>query len=204
MHSCRSSYGLRAPVLVLNRNYAPVRVTTARQAFEMLYQGRAHALAEGYEPCDFAMWCLIDAGPDHERIGTPGGWLRVPRLMLLCTYDRVPQAPVRLSRRNVFLRDGYRCQYCGEQPPTRDLNLDHVVPRSRGGRSTWDNLVTSCRPCNLRKGRALPAECGMEPALVPRRPRWSAAVQLEIAPRRFAEWEPFLSGNVPTAADAAE
>lgn len=198
------SYGLQAPVLILNRNYAPVRVTSARQAFEMLYQGRAQALTEGYEPRDFEEWCLLGARPEDERIGTTAGWLRVPRLMLLSSYDRVPQAPVRLSRRNVFLRDGYRCQYCLERPASRELNLDHVIPRSRGGRSTWDNLVTSCRPCNLRKGRSLPSECGMEPATAPRRPRWSAAVQLEIAPRRFAEWEPFLLGNGPVAADAAE
>ncbi len=143
-------------------------------------------------------------GSDHEGIGTPSGALRVPRLMLLCTYDRVPRAPVRLSRRNVFLRDGYCCQYCGARPPTRDLNLDHVVPRSRGGKSTWDNLVTSCRPCNLRKGRALPSECGMEPRTAPRQPPFRAAIQLEIVPRRFEEWEPFLVGLAPVAADAAE
>lgn len=198
------SYGLHAPVLVLNRHYTPVRVTTARQAFEMLYQGRAHALTEGYEPHDFEAWALLAPRPRDEHVGTPSGPLRVPRLVLLSTYDRVPQAPVRLSRRNVFLRDGYCCQYCGTRPPTRELNLDHVVPRSRGGGSTWENLVTSCRPCNLRKGRALPSECGMEPATPPRRPRWSAAIQLEIAPRRFDEWEPFLVGTMPAAADAAE
>jgi 5-methylcytosine-specific restriction endonuclease McrA len=198
------SYGLTAPVLVLNRSYAPVRVTTARQAFEMLYQGRAFALSEQYETHDFEEWASLEALEDHEHIGTPGGRLRVPRLVLLCTFDRVPRAPVRLSRRNVFLRDGYQCQYCAERPPVRELNLDHVIPRSRGGRSTWDNLVTSCRQCNLKKGRALPEECGMALLNEPTRPRWSAAVQLEAAPRWFKEWDPFLAGARPFEPVAAE
>lgn len=198
------SYGLTAPVLVLNRVYVPVRVTTARQAFEMLYQGRALVLGEGYEPHDFEEWASLAPEAHDEHVGTPSGPIRVPRLVVLCTYDRVPQAPVRLSRRNVFLRDGYQCQYCGIRPAVRELNLDHVVPRSRGGRSTWDNLVTSCRACNVRKGRALPEECGMRLLSRPRRPRFSAAAQLEAAPRRFAEWEPFLGGGHPFAPVAAE
>ncbi len=198
------SYGLSAPVLVLNRSYSPVRVTTARQAFEMLYQGRAWALSRVFESHDFEQWSSLEPADDDEHVGTPSGRLLVPRLVLLATFNRVPQAPVRLSRRNVFLRDGYQCQYCGRRPPVRDLNLDHVTPRSRGGRSTWDNLVTSCRECNLKKGRALPHECGMVLSSRPVRPRWSAAVQLEAAPRRFEEWEPFLTGNHPLAPVAAE
>lgn len=198
------SYGLAAPVLVLNRSYAPVRVTTARQAFEMLYQGRAVVLGAEYEPHDFDQWASLGAGEHEEHVGTSCGRIRIPRLLLLSTYNRVPQAPVRLSRRNVFLRDSYQCQYCGGRPLLRDLNLDHVIPRSRGGRSTWENLVASCRECNLRKGRALPEECGMTPLSTPARPRWSAAVQLEAAPRRFAEWEPFLTGNSPCGPVAAE
>ena len=198
------SYGLSAPVLVLNRSYAPVRVTTARQAFEMLYQGRALALTERYESHDFETWATLEVLDAHEHVGTPGGRLRVPRLVLLATFDRVPRAPVRLSRRNVFLRDGYQCQYCGVRPPVRELNLDHVIPRSRGGRGTWDNLVTSCRDCNLAKGRALPDECGMKLLSTPKRPRWSAAVQLEAAPRWFKEWDPFLAGTHPFEPIAAE
>ncbi|MCS6799015.1 MAG: HNH endonuclease [Myxococcota bacterium] len=186
------SYGLRAPVLVLNRFYQPVRVTSARQAFEMLYMGRARVVAEDFVQLDFAAWLRTAPREGDECIGTVRGPVRVPRVLVLVAYDRVPRVTVRLSRRNVFLRDGHTCQYCGARPPVRELNLDHVVPRSRGGRSTWDNLVTSCRACNLRKGGSMPHECGMQPLRPPIRPRWSAAVQLEAAPRRFAEWEPFL------------
>jgi 5-methylcytosine-specific restriction endonuclease McrA len=186
------SYGLRAPVLVLNRSYQPVRVTTARVAFEMLYLGRARAVGAGFELHDFAAWARVPPRGDDEAVGTPSGAIRIPRVLLLATYNRVPRATVRLSRRNVFLRDAHTCQYCGARPPLRDLNLDHVLPRSRGGRSSWDNLVTSCRPCNLKKGGALTHECGMQPSRTPSRPRWSASVHLVASSRRFKEWEPYL------------
>lgn len=188
------SFGLQAPVLVLNRNFQPVRVTRARNAFVMMYVGSAHALDAQFESYDWRAWSKLKPDTNDEVIGTLHGSLRVPRVIVLLSYNRVPRAAVRLSRRNVFVRDGYRCQYCAETPPIRDLNLDHVMPRSRGGKSTWDNLVTSCRTCNLRKGRYTPEELGMRLLREPVRPTWSAAAQLGSTPRRFPEWEPFLQG----------
>jgi 5-methylcytosine-specific restriction endonuclease McrA len=193
------SYGLSAPVLVLNRSFQPVRVTTARMAFTMMYLGRARALDAGFEPHDFEAWSRFAPAPDEEWIGTTRGKVRVPRVLLLSGYNRVPRAAVRLSRRNVFLRDGYTCQYCGRSPHARELNLDHVMPRSRGGRSSWENLVTSCRDCNLRKGGSTPEECGYLLRRPPVRPTWSAAVQLAASPRRFREWDPFLASATPAA-----
>ena len=194
--------GLAAPVLVLNRVYQPVRITTARQAFEMLFMGRARALDESSEPHDFAGWAGLALGPADDSIGTTLGPLRVPRILLLSHYARVPRTIVRLSRRNVFHRDGHTCQYCLRTLPVRELNVDHVIPRSRGGPSTWENLVTSCRPCNFRKGGRLPQECGMVPHRPPRPPRWSTAVQLFCTRRRFAEWEPFLASGIAAPAAA--
>ncbi len=130
--------------------------------------------------------------------------MRIPRIVLLVHYNTVPRAPVRLSRRNLFLRDDYTCQYCGLRPPLRELNLDHVLPRSRGGRSSWENLVTSCRHCNLRKGRETPEECGMALRHAPARPSWTTAARLEALPLRFAEWEPFLAGVTSPARDRDE
>lgn len=154
---------------------------------------RAYALDAGYEPHDFESWRRLPPREDDETIGTLGGPVVVPRLLILATAKRVPVAEVRLSRRNVFLRDEHTCQYCHRHLPARDLNLDHVVPRSRGGPSTWENLVTSCKECNLKKGRKLPAECGMHPKRPPRRPRFRAAVHLVAGHRSFAEWDPFLA-----------
>jgi 5-methylcytosine-specific restriction endonuclease McrA len=186
--------GLLAPVLVLNRSFQPVRITTARHAFTLLYLGRARALDARFEPVDFEPWAAVAPEPSDDAIGTPRGPIRVPRVLVLSGYNRVPSAPLRLSRRNVFLRDNFTCQYCGGRPAVRDLNLDHVLPRSRGGTSSWDNLVTSCRTCNVKKGYATPEECGMIPRHKPHRPNWSMALRMAAPTTRFAEWEPFLQG----------
>jgi 5-methylcytosine-specific restriction endonuclease McrA len=187
---------LNAPVLVLNRGYLPVRVTTVRHAFMMLFMGRARALDAAYEPLDFAAWMASCPCDGDELLGTTSGPVRVPRVLLLSEYNRVPRAPLRLSRRNIFLRDDYTCQYCRSRLPARDLNLDHVLPRCRGGRSTWENLVTSCRVCNLRKGRATPEECGMALRRVPSRPSWTVVAQLARTRTRYEQWAPFLGGAV--------
>ena len=185
--------GLRSPVLVLNKSYQPVRITDAQQGFSMLFMGRACALDADYQPYDFMAWLAREPSTDDEAIGTPRGAICVPRVLLLNDYNRVPRAPLRLSRRHVYMRDEYTCQYCGTRPGVKDLNLDHVLPRSRGGRSTWENLVTSCRPCNLRKGWATPDEAGMILEKRPVRPSWSMALSLAAQRRRFREWEPFLA-----------
>jgi 5-methylcytosine-specific restriction endonuclease McrA len=186
------SYGLDAPVLVLNRHYQPVRVTRARRALMMLYAGAARALDAAYEAYDFEAWVRASVDSLEESVGTSSGPLRVPRVVLLASYGRVPRTTLRLSRRNVYLRDDYTCQYCGRREASKDLNLDHVMPRSRGGRATWENLVTSCKHCNFKKGSCTPEDAGMRLLCTPRRPPWRVAATLEALPRRFAEWEPFV------------
>lgn len=192
--------GLRSPVLVLNRSYQPVRITDARNGFSMLYLGRARALDATYEPHDFAEWIDREPSADDESIGTPRGAICVPRVLLLNEFSRVPRAVLRLSRRHVYMRDEYTCQYCGRRPGVKELNLDHVLPRSRGGRSTWENLVTSCRQCNLKKGRSMPEEADMQLRKRPLRPSWSLALSLAAQRRRFVEWEPFLAEVAPAGA----
>ncbi|MDD9932276.1 MAG: HNH endonuclease, partial [Myxococcales bacterium] len=186
------AYGLDAPVLVLNKHYQPVRVTRARRALTLLYVGAAQVLDANHEVHDFENWAQTEPERDDEVIGTTAGWLRIPRLVLLSRYGRIPATTLRLSRRNVYLRDDYTCQYCAAQLPARDLNLDHVTPRAAGGRASWENLVTSCRRCNFKKGSRTPEAAGMRLLSPPRRPSWSTAAALAATPRRFAEWEAFL------------
>lgn len=180
---------LATPVLVLNRSYHPVRITSARDAFLLLYGDRAQALDAQYEPHDFIDWSALPAD-GSPAIRTPRGSLRVPRVVLLRDYNRVPRTPLRLSRRNVFLRDEHMCMYCGS---TTDLTIDHVVPRSRGGASTWENLVSCCRRCNLGKGHKTVAEAGMSLRRKPIRPTWTVVVQLTGGCEPLPDWEPFLS-----------
>ncbi len=155
----------------------------------MLYAGRADGLDSRYEPYDFSTWSTLPVEEDQLGVRTPSGELRVPRIVLLRSYNRVPRTPLRLSRRNVFLRDGHTCMYCGA---AGDLTIDHVMPRSRGGGSSWENLVTCCRPCNLSKGRRTPVDAGLTLRNKPERPTWTVVVQLSGVKEFVPDWEPFL------------
>ena len=183
---------LNAPVLVLNRYYQAVRLTTVRRALMMMYVGAAKALGAEYETYDFGAWEATTRGGETEMIRTSSGQLRAPRLLVLSRYGRLPAASLRLSRRNILLRDKFTCQYCGAQPPLGDMDVDHVIARSRGGQSTWNNLVAACRNCNLRKSNSTPEEAGMTLLNKPYRPSWTAAMELATVTQYFTEWEPFL------------
>ena len=187
---------LATPVLVLNRYFAPVQLTTAKRAFVLLYGGAAQALNEDGETHDFDLWRTLPIRAQDDVLPIVGGALRIPRVLHLHKYDRTPRLMVRLTRRNLMLRDGHQCQYCGKRPPIRELNIDHVLPRSRGGEESWENLVTACRVCNLRKGWKTPDEANMRLARRPFRPKWSTSAQILLgAASQFKEWEPFLKAG---------
>jgi len=187
---------LNTKVLVLNRHYLPVHVTVVRRALSLLYQDVARAVDEQYRTFDFASWA--DLAAEEDSIGLVDRAIRVPRVILLVTYDRVPRRYVRFSRFNIYSRDRNRCQYCGRQFPRAELNLDHVIPRSKGGTSVWENVVCSCHRCNRLKGGRTPAEAGMRLISQPRRPQWTPFMMETFSLRRYKEWKPFLS-----AVDAA-
>ena len=187
---------LNTKVLVLNRAYLPVHITSVRRAMALLYQDIARAVDNQYRTFDFASWA--DLAADEDAIGLVGRAIRVPRVILLVAYDRVPRRFVRFSRFNIFARDQNLCQYCGRQFPRSELNLDHVVPRSKGGKSVWENVVCSCLRCNRLKGGNTPAEAGMRLVRQPFRPQWTPFMTETFSLRRYKEWLPFLS-----AVDAA-
>jgi 5-methylcytosine-specific restriction endonuclease McrA len=184
---------LELPVLLVNRLFVPVQITTARRGLLLLFGGSALALDEAGELHEFARWRSLPVRDRDDALPIVGGALRVPRVLHLRRYERVRRAVVRLTRHNLMLRDGHQCQYCARRPPVRDLNIDHVLPRSRGGPDSWENLVTACRACNLRKGRKTPEEAGMRLLRAPAVPRWSTAMELlHGADATFDEWSPFL------------
>ena len=181
---------LNSKVLVLNRSFLPIHITSVRRALTLLYQDIAHAVDAHYRTFDFGSWSELAA--DDDRIGMVGRAIRVPRVILLTSYDRLPRRAVRFSRFNIFARDQNRCQYCGGQFPRPDLNLDHVIPRAHGGRSTWENVVCSCLRCNRVKGGRTPAQAGMKLISTPRRPEWTPFVLETFSLQRYQEWVPFL------------
>ena len=181
---------LDSNVLVLNRSYLPIHVTSVRRAVTLIFRDVARAVNEEYQTFDFEQWHRVDGEP---AIGTSKGLIRVPRVILLVAYDRIPKRQIRFSRLNVLARDKYTCQYCGARPPRSELNLDHVIPRSMGGKTTWDNVVTSCVDCNRRKGGRTPQQARLRLRRKPARPRWTPLMDLAISHTRYDEWRPFLS-----------
>jgi 5-methylcytosine-specific restriction endonuclease McrA len=142
---------LHQPVLVLNASYEPINVCAARRALILILKGLASAEED-------APTCV----QSYNRLTA------LPSVIRLLEYRRIPQQSRALSRKNILLRDRYTCQYCYRVLPSVELTLDHVQPRSRGGGSSWENLVACCHPCNNRKGSRTPEEAGMKLAKAPR------------------------------------
>jgi 5-methylcytosine-specific restriction endonuclease McrA len=187
---------LQERVLVLNRSWQPIQVTTVRSAVTRVYQGSARFVdPETYATHAFESWKdAAQFSQDAVRFLRGAGWtMAVPEVIVLRHYNGFRRQRVRFTRRNVYARDDDTCQYCGRVFSTKDLSLDHVIPRSRGGRSTWENLVVACHRCNRRKDNRTPEEAGMRLIRRPERPRATAA-PLRAAPGEVpASWEAFLS-----------
>jgi 5-methylcytosine-specific restriction endonuclease McrA len=180
-------------VLVLNRHYQPIHVTNVRRAFSLLYLGVARVVDLEFKTFDFESWAQLSAEVGAgDVIRTVSRAIRVPRVIVLQMYDRIPRTKVRFSRHNIYMRDGNTCQYCGSELPRIDLNLDHVVPRAQGGRTTWENVVCCCIDCNLTKGARTPVQAGMKLLKMPLRPRWTPTFRTNGGKVRYREWLPFL------------
>jgi 5-methylcytosine-specific restriction endonuclease McrA len=148
---------------------------------------------ERFNSHDLSSWIGYSSGSDDaEMIHAARISLRVPKIVVLLVYDRLPRLEVKFTRRNVFLRDKFTCQYCTKILPETQLNLDHVTPRDKGGRTTWDNIVTSCFRCNTRKGNKLPHEANMHPQIKPFAPRWRPLFGMNENGLADASWAHFL------------
>jgi 5-methylcytosine-specific restriction endonuclease McrA len=199
-----NSEALRSSVLVLNRLYMAVHVVGVRRAFGLLLRELAEVihLEEGvFANYDFQTWRELSElraeikGPHEDWIRAVNFEIQVPRVIRLLEYDRVPKQSLRLNRHTLFARDGNRCQYCGRRFPTSQLSLDHVVPRSRGGRTTWQNVVCACLKCNIRKGGRTPQEAHMKLFREPFRPRRSPLLQLKLANPKYASWRTWVESG---------
>ncbi len=184
---------LSSNVLVLNRNYFPVHITTVRRAFCMLYQGIAKAVDGEYKTFDFQSWAELSVAVHHEKIGLVGRVMRVPRVVVLIAYDHMPKRGIRFSRLNIMLRDKHQCQYCGKKLLKSKLNLDHVIPRSQGGLTTWENVVTSCHDCNRIKGGRTPQQAHMKLLHQPFRPTSVPFMDISRHMMHYEEWKPFIN-----------
>lgn len=183
---------LNTSVLVLNRHYHPIHVTSVRRAFSLLCQGVARALDEQYRLYDFEDWTALSAANEADSINTITRRIRVPRVLVLTAFEKVPKTRVRFSRINIYTRDADTCQYCGRQLRRSDLNLDHVKPRSQGGTTCWENVVCSCIQCNLKKGGRTPEQAHMKLLRAPERPKWTSLFR-GGKEKAYRAWLPFLN-----------
>ena len=192
---------LDSSVLVLNKHYMALQVICVKRAISLLYRKLAEviSLEEGsYFTYDFDSWQQVSEfrskfpQMSNDWIRTVNFWIAVPRIVRLITYDRFPKTVVKLNRKNLFARDNNICQYCGKKFPTAELSLDHVIPKTLGGLTTWDNLVCSCIRCNSRKGGRTPVQTKMKLLNTPKMPNRNPAMDLQVNNHIYSSWKKFL------------
>ena len=178
-----------------------IRIIGVKRAFSLLFRELAEviSLEEGaYSNYDFQSWCDVSRfkrqfEPDgHDWISTVSFHIAVPRIIRLLFYDRLPRNEVKFNRRNIFARDKNFCQYCGKKRPTSELSLDHVTPRSIGGKSKWENIVCACTDCNVKKGGRTPKQANMTLIRKPTKPKRNPLIHVHLGHQRYQSWKQFL------------
>ncbi|HOO57633.1 MAG TPA: HNH endonuclease [bacterium] len=163
-------------VLVLNASYEILNITRWQRAVCLIFSGKAEVLEE------------------YDRtISSPSFQLRMPSVIRMNHYIKKPRLRVPLSRNNIFMRDRYTCQYCGQVKSPQELTLDHIVPSSAGGESSWENLVTACKRCNLKKSNRTPEKAGMMLRRKPRAPHFTPSIQIGLR----SEWGKYVPYLLP-------
>lgn len=186
---------LDRPCLVLNRHWAPIQTASVKDAIGLVAKGSAFVI----DPATFERHDLISWGEVSKVMKVVGeGLIRSqylaivpPEVIVLTAYEGRGERSVIFSRKNIFKRDRYTCQYCACQPGPEELTIDHVMPRSRGGTSSWENSLLACVECNRKKANRTPAEAGMTPRKVPKKPSWKTLTQVHPKMRRES-WTQFL------------
>jgi 5-methylcytosine-specific restriction endonuclease McrA len=201
MHSSPNS-SLDASVLVLNKLFMAIHIISVKRAFCLLAKELAEVVSMeegGFTTYDFDTWREVSEfrarhfrQEDDDWVRTVSSEIQVPRVIRLIDYDRLPKQTVKFNRRNIFARDHNQCQFCGKKFPTSELSLDHVVPRSQGGASTWENIVCACVSCNVRKGGRTPREANMHLIRKPEKPKRSPMLNLKLTNRKYQSWKTFL------------
>ncbi len=183
---------LQRPTLVLNRNWQPVNVSTVARALVLLWNDSARVVDPAdYQLYDWEDWSQLAPDRGELFVQAVRQRFRVPEVVTLTNFDRLPTAAVTFSRHNVFKRDHFTCQYCGKQPGSGELTIDHVVPRAQGGESNWTNCVLACLPCNKSKADRTPDQAELKLRKVPVRPAWKPLYSQHVS--KMESWSKFIS-----------
>ncbi|MBW1999249.1 MAG: HNH endonuclease [Deltaproteobacteria bacterium] len=167
-------------VLLLNITYEPLRTIDWKKAVTMLCLGKVEVIEEY-----------------NREIHSVSFTIKLPAVVRLLRMVKRPKGTVKFSRQNIYARDRYQCQYCGARKPAEELTYDHVLPKARGGKTAWENIVTCCVECNRKKGGRTPAEARMKLIRKPKRPTWLPAIRITIGFKEIPEsWRDYLYWNV--------
>jgi 5-methylcytosine-specific restriction endonuclease McrA len=196
------SSALDASVLVLNKLFMAIHIISVRRAFVLLCKDLAEVVSQEdgqFSTYDFETWQEVSEfrakhfrQEDDDWVRTARSEIQVPRVIRLLDYEKLPKQTVKFNRRNIFARDHNQCQYCGKKFPTTELSLDHVIPRSQGGQSTWENIVCSCIRCNVKKGGRTPKQAHMTLVRKPEKPKRSPMLNLKLTLSKYQSWKTFL------------
>ena len=183
---------LQRPTLVLNRSWQPVNVATVARALVMVWSDTARVV----DPVDYQLygwsdWAALTPQADQSFVQAVSQRIRVPEVITLTDFNRLPSTTVAFSRRNIFKRDRMMCQYCGKRLKSEESTIDHVVPRSHGGGSSWENCVLACVKCNHSKADRTPNKAGMHLLNDPKQPNWNPVYSQYTV--RYESWSKFIS-----------
>ena len=183
-------------VLVLNKNWQAIHVKTPLEAVSMMYANTATVLyVEGeeiFQPMTWSQWVALPYDENELYINTVNSKIRVPKIIILAKYNKVPQRRPKLSKRNIWLRDDFTCQYTGKKLKKSEGNIDHVVPKSKGGRTDWSNLVIACKEINQLKADKTPEQAGLKLIKPPSEPTSHIATDFINNNFNVKEWDIFL------------
>ncbi len=196
------STALDASVLVLNKLFMAIHIISVRRAFVLLCKEAAEVISQEdgqFTSYDFETWREVSEyrakhfrQVDDDWVRTVKSEIQVPRVIRLLHYERLPKQTVKFNRRNIFARDNNQCQYCGRRFATTELSLDHIIPRSQGGHSSWENIVCACLQCNVKKGGRTPKQAHMSLVRRPEKPKRSPMLNLKLTHSKYQSWKTFL------------
>lgn len=181
-------------VLVLNKSWVPVHIINFKRCMILLCTDAAYALDHDYIAYNFDNWLNFSLTKHpFKELHTPSRAIALPEVITLTRYNRLPMGDVKFSRESVFTRDKCRCGYCGKKFPRNELTLDHILPRSKGGQTTWNNIISCCRSCNSFKSDKSLKECNLKLRFKPHEPKWMDPImKLYKKCRACKSWEHFL------------
>lgn len=183
-------------VLVLNKNWQAIAIKSPAETFSMLITGNATGLdiqdTYNMTPLKWGEWIKLPITDNDDYVQTVNMRIKIPKVIILSKYDKVPKKRPKFSQKNIWIRDDYTCQYTGKKLKPNEGNIDHIVPRSRGGANTWHNCVLTSKSINAKKADSTPEEVGLTLIRPPKAPRESLTSELIYNKYNIAEWNIFL------------